>query len=560
MLGFGGTVVPKVNLILTLVCRDYFAERSLQDPNFTYLPVLLGEDNSQCRIPEVQSLVARFQLYLNLIAGVLSALASPRLGHLSDRYGRTKIIALGTLGAVLSEVITVIVAAKPESASVNLLFLGAIFDGLGGSYTTAVALVTSYASDCSRLETRNVAFGYYHGVLFAGTAAGPFLAAFILKHGGRVLDIFCVALAFQTLYLLTVWLVVPESLSEEQQQIAQEKHQIKREREDASLLSRWNPLTLITPLSILLPPVGRSSALFPNRGGASRPLQRNIVLLTSMDTVVFGVALGTAQVVIIYAQYMFGWGNVESSMFVFTINIVRVANLFLVLPLVTRFFRRPSTEEHSIMGSDTLDVTLIRLSIVFDVLGYVGYALSKHGSVMIASGVITALGGMGPSILQSSLTKHVPRDRVGQILGAIGLLHALARITAPALFSLIYSLTVGKFTQAVFVCLTGVFGLAFIFSLFIQPHGSYCILPFDLFFSSYNQQPTLTLTILLAMTMVKWMEMVKGKTMPCCIRSPNVNQCTVELEKSPINPLIPGISKISYAHNPCALYIKPKTE
>ena len=221
MLGFGGTVVPKVNLILTLVCRDYFAERSLQDPDFTYLPVLLGENNAQCRIPEVQSLVARFQLYLNLIAGVLSALASPRLGHLSDRYGRTKIIALGTLGAVLSEVITVIVAAKPESASVNLLFLGAIFDGLGGSYTTAVALVTSYASDCSRLETRNVAFGYYHGVLFAGTAAGPFLAAFILKHGGRVLDIFCVALAFQTLYLLTVWLVVPESLSEEQQQIAQ---------------------------------------------------------------------------------------------------------------------------------------------------------------------------------------------------------------------------------------------------------------------------------------------------------------------------------------------------
>ena len=523
MLGFGGTVVPKVNLILTLVCRDYFAERSLQDPNFTYLPVLLGEDNAQCRIPEVQSLVARFQLYLNLIAGVLSALASPRLGHLSDRYGRTRIIALGTLGAVLSEVITVIVAAKPESASVNLLFLGAIFDGLGGSYTTAVALVTSYASDCTRLETRNVAFGYFHGVLFAGTAAGPFLAAFVLKHGGRVLDIFCVALAFQTLYLLTVWLVVPESLPEEQQRIAQEKHQMKREREDASLFARWNPLTLITPLSILLPPVGRSSTLFSNRGGASRPLQRNIVLLTSMDTVVFGVALGTAQVVIIYAQYMFGWGNVESSMFVFIINIVRVANLFLVLPLVSRFLRKPPTEEHSIMGSDTLDVTLIRLSIVFDVLGYVGYALSRHGSVMIASGVIAALGGMGPSILQSSLTKHVSRDRIGQILGAIGLLHALARITAPALFSLIYSVTVGKFTQAVFVCLTGVFGLAFIFSLFIQPHSSCCILPFDLFFSSYYPQPTLTLTILRTMNLVKWMEMVKGKTMLCCIRSSNIN-------------------------------------
>lgn len=484
MIGFGGTVVPKVNLILTLVCRDYFAEKATKDPNFTYLPVLLGDDNAQCRIPEVHSLVAQFQLYLNLLAGILSALASPKLGQLSDRYGRTRIIALGTLGAVLSELIIVIVAAKPETASVNLLLLGAVFDGLGGSFTGAVALVTSYASDCSSPETRNLAFGYFHGVLFTGVAAGPFLAALVLKQGGRVFDIFSVTLAFQVLYCLIVWLIVPESLSEEQQHIAREKHRMKRMHEETNWLSRWNPLTLIAPLSILMPPVGRSSTFFPNRGGASRDLRRNLVLLSTMDTMAFGVALGTAQVVIIYAEYMFGWGNVESSMFVFIVNIVRVVNLLLILPLVTRIFRKPSTEEHSVAGSDMLDVTLIRLSIVFDVIGYVGYALSKQGSVLTFSGIITALGGMGSPLMQASLTKHVSKDQIGQILGAIGLLHALSRVTAPALFSLIYSLTVGKFTQAVFVCLTGIFGLALICSFFIKPH-SMCP-PFPFFYHFAN--------------------------------------------------------------------------
>lgn len=470
MLGLGGTVVPKINLILTLVCRDYLADKASKDPNFTYIPVVLGEQNEQCRIPEVQSIVARFQLYLNLIAGVLSALASPRLGHLSDLYGRTKIIALGTLGAVLSEMIVVIVAAKSESAPVNLLLLGAFLDGLGGSYTTGVALVTSYASDCTRPESRNMAFGYFHGFLFAGTAAGPRIASIFLERGGRVLDVFIIALVLQTLYLLAVCFVVPESMPLVQQKIAREKHRMK-EQEHTSLLARWNPLTLLAPLKILAPPVGRPSSLFPNPGGASQALRRNIIILASMDMAVFGVAMGTAQIVIIYAEYMFGWGNVESGKFLFIINITRVAHILIILPLVTRIFRKPSTVEHSIPGCDKLDVSLIRLSVLFDIVGYTGYALSRSGAVMTFSGILSALGGMGPPVLQSSLTKHVPRDRIGQILGATGLLHALVRIAAPAFFSLIYSLTIGKFPQTVFVCLTGVFGIALICGFFIRPHG-----------------------------------------------------------------------------------------
>jgi hypothetical protein len=55
-----------------------------------------------------------------------------------------------------------------------------------------------------------------------------------------------------------------------------------------------------------------------------------------------------------------------------------------------------------------------------EILGYVGYALSKAPSVMVMSGVVASLGGMGSAILQSSLTKHVPHERIGQMLGAFG--------------------------------------------------------------------------------------------------------------------------------------------
>jgi len=84
--------------------------------------------------------------------------------------------------------------------------------------------------------------------------------------------------------------------------------------------------------------------------------------------------------------------------------------------------------------------------------------------------IFASFGGIGSPTLQSALTKHVPQDRVGQLLGATGLLHALARIVAPIFFNLLYAATVDTFPQAIFVVLTGCFSIAFTVSWFIKPH------------------------------------------------------------------------------------------
>ncbi|KAL1984703.1 hypothetical protein VTN96DRAFT_8736 [Rasamsonia emersonii] len=469
-LAFGGLTVPKLNLILNLICRDYFSDLASKDPQqFTHLPVIFGDNNDQCRIPEVQSRVMRFNLYYTLVSGLLSAVMSPRLGDLSDRYGRTPLLALSTLGVLVGEMFTIIVATRPETASVKLLLVGAAVDGLCGSFTTGIALVNSYAADCTPPERRNVVFGYFHGVLFTGLALGPFLVGLLIKLTGNVVDVFYTVLGCHAFYFLMVTFVVPESVSRERQLIAREKHRAKQLDEEGSSAWVWNPMNLLKPLGILFPKVD-VPGLSPHRRSLLAALRRNLILLASIDTLLFGVAMGTMQVIVIYAEYMYGWGNYESSIFVSLASTVRVITLLAVLPTVTRLVRGPQSGRQVNSGCDMLDIGIIRLSILFDLAGYIGYTTVRTGGLMMLSAMIAAFGGMGSPTLQSSLTKHVPPERTGQILGATGLLHALARVVAPTVFNLIYSVTVGKFTQAVFVCLASVFGLAFILSWFIQPN------------------------------------------------------------------------------------------
>ena len=208
--------------------------------------------------------------------------------------------------------------------------------------------------------------------------------------------------------------------------------------------------------------------LYPTGPGSSRALRRNLVILASIDTTVFGIAMGATTVVLIYVRYEFHWAADDQQLFLAVVNITRVLCLLLVLPLLTRLVRGPSKEHNDkpqpSHGCDKLDLTLIRLGIFFDTLGYFGYLFSRMPMMFLVSGCFAAIGGIASPTLQSSLTKHVPHDRVGQILGASGLLHALARVVAPTIFNALFSVTVGKFSQAVFVLLAAFFALAFLAS------------------------------------------------------------------------------------------------
>lgn len=468
--------MPKLNIILDLVCQVYLEKRSDADPTISFTPVVLGSENPQCReIAEVQSLATQFTLYLTIIAGTLSAVTTPKLGALSDRYGRKRLLVISSLGLFLSEIVMIFAFKYPDVISYKWLLAGAIFDGIGGSFTAAMSLIYSYASDCTPPAKRGVSFGYLHACLFAGIAVGPLVAAFLIKLSGTVIIIFYVTLIVHASFMLFVFFVIPESLAQKHQSAARDKFAADNKnvaRDGYTLLWALKQGNILEPLKIL----------WPTGPGTSSHLRSNLLLLAAVDTIIFGVSMGALTVIVYYAGYQFGWDTAATSEFVSIVNIARVAVLILVLPLLNRIvrIRRAKKEIREFgfaapernSGADILDLNFIRGSIFIEVIGFSGYAAAHTGSLFIASGIIAALGGVGSPILQSALTKHVPHNKVGQLLGATGLLHSLARIISPTIFNLIYSKTVGTLPQTVFIALASCFVLAFLASWFIRPNGS----------------------------------------------------------------------------------------
>lgn len=479
--------------MIDLICNHYYAEQSLKDPNFVYIPVILGGDNPQCRHDkDVQQRVATFSLVVSVMVGILSSLTVPKLGALSDRYGRKRMMVICSFGGVVGEVITIMAAKFPDTIHYQWLILGAFFDGLTGSFTAGSVLSHSYTSDCTPPSQRSVAIGRLHACLFTGLAIGPLLAGYFVEWMGSLLSIFYVTLGCHIAFILFMAFIIPESLSKKRQLLAREKHAAQKKedlgpgmrlvadgasmfalpfhkelRDSMRSLRTANPLA---PLRILFP-----------RGQENRKVRRNLIVLALIDTAIIGAAMSAGGVTLLYTQDTFSWGNLESSRFISMVSMVRVVVLMGIFPVINYVFRtRPEARRRresgvalaeKNAGADKVDIWILRTALVSDVVGAVGYIFVRTSGLFVASAIITGFGGLGSATLQASLSKHVPAESVGQLLGAIGLMHALSRIVCPIIFNGLYAATVKFYPQAFFVLLASVYGVSVLASWLIRPGG-----------------------------------------------------------------------------------------
>ena len=150
-LAMGATMMPRTNIVISLICRKILtAHADSRDAsqhtrrhgagtmvqamdstaNYTAGAVVIGDYNPQCSIDSVESATAMLQLYGNLIAGILGAIAAPIGGRLSDSYGRIRALAAASTVILASEIVMIIIAKLPDTFSVNWIYTTFFLEGL----------------------------------------------------------------------------------------------------------------------------------------------------------------------------------------------------------------------------------------------------------------------------------------------------------------------------------------------------------------------------------------------------------------------------------------------
>ena len=122
-------------------------------------------------------------------------LASPLLGHLSDRWGRRPVLILSLIGTAVS------FAMLAVAQSLTMLFAARIVDGLsGGNITTARA----YIADITTEDNRAQAYGILGAGFGLGFIVGPALGG-ALSHVSYTAPIWAAALITLVATVLAWW-------------------------------------------------------------------------------------------------------------------------------------------------------------------------------------------------------------------------------------------------------------------------------------------------------------------------------------------------------------------
>ncbi len=316
-----------------------------------------------------------------LMIGFISAayplgqfIGAPILGRFSDRFGRKPLLLFSIAGTFLS------LLMLGFARSIAVIMISRFLDGLtGGNITVAQA----YISDVTDEKSRSKGMGMIGAAFGLGFILGPASGGFLSQWGYAVPAFVSAGLSF--LNLLMISILLPESLPKEKR--VQHMSEVKRSH-----------------------PLKGMTAAF------AKPIAGPIL----SSIIVFSLSMSMFESVFsLFAKQRLALSAQSTGFILAYVGVLVAAIQGGGMGALTKRFR---------------ENVLVRFALITLTLSYVGWALSPNVVVLMIILVPLSLSsGILSTLLRSSLSKSVPTNETGEIMGISAALESITRIVAPAL-------------------------------------------------------------------------------------------------------------------------------
>jgi DHA1 family tetracycline resistance protein-like MFS transporter len=322
--------------------------------------------------------------YFTFAWATMQFFCSPIVGAFSDRFGRRPIMLLSCFGLGVDYIF---MALAP---TLDWLFAGRIISGIT---TSNISTAFAYITDITPPERRAKQFGLIGAAFGLGFVIGPAVGGFLGQHNLRLP--FWVAAALSLTNVLYGYFVLPESLAPE--------------RRAKSAWHMANPLGSLTLL--------RS--------------HRELSGLAGALTIFYLAHNALPTVFVLYTQYRYGWNPSQVGFSLACIGVcAALVSGGLVGPYVKKFGERFS----------------VLSGLCYGVLGFLGFALARHGWMLLASIPLIALWGVAGPAIQSLMSRRVDHSSQGKLQGAINSLRSITTMVAPIIFTQVFAYAISPRT------------------------------------------------------------------------------------------------------------------
>ncbi|KAK6463062.1 major facilitator superfamily domain-containing protein [Scheffersomyces coipomensis] len=417
----------------------------------------------QCNATDAQLLMSNLQMCFSVCSGIITLIASGKIGPLSDQYGRRLFIIISVSFFFLGRTLKFLLMYHFTSLKFIPMVFFEILTNLGGGSISLVTLSNCYISDVVEPHERIYSLGLGIASLFIGFSTGPLIGNFLLSLSTKMsnsIDINTtiaegefVPLKFELCIYAIVALysifVLPESrsakarrksrslsISSSSSLILTSPHLASQEDTPTSIQKFINQINFLKPLRLLLLPeevVNRQNMSRVNKDRAA------VMMLIISDCILAVTGISLGEINILYGIYNFGWSQRDIGHLLAIGFSTKATVLIILCPIINhKVFQKGFKFKVMRKQFDMVDFSMIYLGLSCEALGLLLLMFMPTTHTFFAGIMLAGLGSISSPALNSSVIKFYPESKIGELFGAIALLKNLLVILGPVTFLSIY--------------------------------------------------------------------------------------------------------------------------